>query len=94
MKSPINAKSKKAYSGCNVEELLGAGYGDHRWLTYRQGQELGRQVRKGERGTRIVKYIEKKGAKKKGKKKELIKKEYSVFNWEQTDAIPAEKIAA
>jgi len=50
----------EAYRGINVlmlwlaSEL--AGYEENTWLTYRQAQEFGGQVRKGEKGTLVVKY--------------------------------------
>ena len=55
---PINAGSKRAYRGINVVLLaLDAqvhGYPLNRWLTYRQADELGGQVRRGEHGTAVV----------------------------------------
>ena len=48
------------YRGINVILLWcaaqAAGYASPRWMTYRQAQTLGGQVRKGERSTTIVKY--------------------------------------
>lgn len=48
------------YRGINVILLWcaaqAAGYASPRWMTYRQAQALGGQVRKGERSTTIVKY--------------------------------------
>lgn len=50
----------EAYRGINVlmlwlaSEL--AGYEENTWLTYRQAQEFGGQVRKGEKGALVVKY--------------------------------------
>ena len=51
---PMNAGTRRPYRGINVV-LLGLeaqahGYALNRWLTYRQAQELGGQVRKGEAG--------------------------------------------
>lgn len=55
---PANLGSGRHYRGINVLLLnlqaLAHGYEFNRWLTYRQAQELGAQVRKGERGTQIV----------------------------------------
>lgn len=55
---PRNAISSRAYRGINVW-LLGAtaqaaGYSDPRWLSFKQAQELGGNVRKGEHGTMVV----------------------------------------
>ncbi|WP_448192842.1 ArdC family protein [Azospirillum sp. sgz301742] len=55
---PRNASSGRAYSGINVLILWGAafagGFSGQTWLTYRQAQALGGNVRKGERGTTVV----------------------------------------
>ena len=54
---PFNPESEKAYRGGNALHLMAVGaqknYADPRWLTYRQAQENGWQVRKGEKGTHI-----------------------------------------
>jgi antirestriction protein ArdC len=47
---PANLISKKPYRGINVFLLALAGYGSQYWLTYRQAQALGGNVRRG--GTR------------------------------------------
>lgn len=59
---PTNAATGKRYQGINVvalwaEAMLSA-YGSGHWATYRQWQEVGAQVRKGERGSVIVFYKE------------------------------------
>jgi len=51
---PANLISKKPYRGINVFLLALAGYGSQYWLTYRQAQALGGNVRRGEHGTKIV----------------------------------------
>jgi len=51
---PANLISKKPYRGINLFLLALAGYGSQYWLTYRQAQALGGNVRKGEHGTKIV----------------------------------------
>jgi antirestriction protein ArdC len=49
-----------AYRGINVIMLWVAGqifgYEENTWMTYRQAQDLGGQVRKGEKGSLVVKY--------------------------------------
>ncbi|MBX3435762.1 MAG: ArdC family protein, partial [Pirellulales bacterium] len=56
--SPINAVSRKPYRGVNVLLLWATaeakGYGSGLWATYKQWQELGAQVRKGEKSTHVV----------------------------------------
>lgn len=54
---PFNPTSEKTYQGGNAVHLmamgLNRGYQDPRWLTYRQAQAQGWQVRAGEKGTQI-----------------------------------------
>ena len=58
LSQPVNAISHKAYRGINTLLLWAAaqknGYDSNEWSTYRQWQEVGGQVRKGERSTLIV----------------------------------------
>ena len=51
---PRNLISKRAYRGINVFLLLLAGYASPFWLSYKQCQELGGQVRKGEKSTLVI----------------------------------------
>src|SRR6202007_221263 len=54
--TPCNAVSNRPYSGCNVVLLWmaqAAGYRTPRFLTFNQALELGGNVRKGERGTKV-----------------------------------------
>ncbi|MEG3146830.1 zincin-like metallopeptidase domain-containing protein [Sphingomonas sp. RT2P30] len=54
---PCNAGTGRRYSGINVlilwATLFERGYSSQRWLTYRQAQALGGNVRKGEAGTTV-----------------------------------------
>ena len=53
--SPVNALTGKAYRGIN-RIMLAMQQGSHidpRWCTYKQAQELGAQVKKGEKGTTV-----------------------------------------
>src|SRR5438128_2130366 len=56
--SPINVASRKAYRGINTLCLWSAaeakGYESGEWGTYKQWQERGAQVRKGEKATTVV----------------------------------------
>ncbi|MBX9694512.1 MAG: ssDNA-binding domain-containing protein [Cyanobacteria bacterium] len=56
--SPINAVSKRPYRGINVLVLWATaqekGYRSGTWATYKQWQELGAQVRKGEKSANVV----------------------------------------
>lgn len=51
---PVNAITQKPYRGVNTFLLGLSPYTDHRWLTFRQAQELGGHVRKGEQSSQIV----------------------------------------
>ena len=57
---PLNLTTGKPYSGINVLMLWSAGlshgYKSPYWLTFKQAQTLGGQVRKGEHGTHCVFY--------------------------------------
>jgi len=56
--TPVNVASRKAYRGVNILSLWAAAqassYAAGIWGTYRQWQEFGAQVRKGERGHLVV----------------------------------------
>lgn len=60
MRRPVNIASAKPYNGVNVVSLwvagLAAEYPSHLWGTYRQWQERGCQVRRGEKSSLIVFY--------------------------------------
>src|SRR5262245_32673866 len=54
---PTNPTTDKPYRGGNAIHLMATGlqrgYDDPRWLTYKQAQDRGWQVRRGEKGTQI-----------------------------------------
>jgi antirestriction protein ArdC len=92
---PTNYTTKKPYRGINVWLLLSAVYPDARFLTYKQAQAIGAQVRKGEKGSPVVFWSKFDGTEK-GSNGETIEKSipftrfYTVFNVSQCDGIPAE----
>ncbi len=59
-RSPINATTGRAYRGVNILSLWittqALGYESHEWASFKQWQERGANVRKGEKGTPIVFY--------------------------------------
>lgn len=86
---PRNAVSKRAYSGANVILLWLTPYEQQEWLTYKQAQELGGNVKKGEKGTHIC-YAATYQAKDKetGEEKTFpVLKSYTVFNIAQCENI-------
>ncbi|MDF1600334.1 zincin-like metallopeptidase domain-containing protein, partial [Mesorhizobium sp. YIM 152430] len=73
------------------------GFEHQRFMTYRQAQELGGQVRKGEKGTLIVKYgtISRKAENAEDEDREIpYLKGYTVFNLSQIDGLADEHYAA
>lgn len=54
---PFNHTTGKAYGGSNILTLMMRPYTDPRWMTYKQAQSVGAQVRKGERGTTLFKLV-------------------------------------
>ena len=97
---PCNAVSKRRYSGVNVLILwtaaIAGGYVSPHWLTYKQAQDLGGNVRKGERGTTVVmkgtfvSEAEKARVDISGDDARAIPflKKFSVFNVAQCDGLP------
>lgn len=88
----------KPYNGINILMLWGAsmqlGYEAPIWMTYKQAQELGGQVRKGEKGAPVVyaDAIHKEEANDKGELEERripFMKSYTVFNIEQIEGLPS-----
>jgi antirestriction protein ArdC len=91
---PANLISKKPYRGINTFLLALAGYGSQYWLTYRQAQALGRNVRKGEHGTKIVfwkfdRYETETADGEAEERKSAFLRYYTVFNLEQCDGLKA-----
>jgi len=105
---PTNKRSGNAYRGANrlLLSIAGAGRSSNEWLTYKQAEEQGWQVRKGEKGTMIVKVVElgggeagssaerveAKAEKEQGRTPRALRR-YWVFNTEQIDGIPREELA-
>ncbi|MBB4067039.1 antirestriction protein ArdC [Gellertiella hungarica] len=90
--TPLRA-SGEAYRGINVVMLWLsgqlAGYDENTWMTYRQAQELGAQVRKGEQGTLVVKYGTFTPKEQEADDRAIpYLKGYTVFNVEQIDNLP------
>jgi antirestriction protein ArdC len=91
---PANLVSKKPYRGINVFLLALQGYGSQCWLTYRQAQALGGNVRKGEHGTKVVfwKFNTYEGETAEGEpeeRKSAFLRYYTVFNLEQAEGLKA-----
>ena len=83
---PCNFITGKAYRGINLGMTLCSPFQAAHWMTYKQAQGIGAQVRKGEQGTPVVfwQFNEKTET----DKKSAWCKGYTVFNVEQIDGIP------
>jgi antirestriction protein ArdC len=51
---PCNAKTGRPYNGINFILLSMTDFSDNRWITYNQLQELGGNVKKGQKSTQVV----------------------------------------
>jgi len=93
---PKNLISKKEYRGINIFLLGCQQYSNPYWLTFKQCQDRGGHVRKGEKSTPVIfwKWIDRKGAddadqeETKNGKVPLLRY-YNVFNIEQVEGITA-----
>lgn len=94
---PLRATGEP-YRGINVVllwmEAVACGYASSTWLTYRQAQALGGQVRKGEKGAPVVYYgtsSKTRTDEQSGEEREdgfRFLKSYTVFNTEQVEGLP------
>ena len=95
-----------AYQGINIILLwtaaLEAGYGSSYWMTYRQAQRRGGQVRRGESATRVffakpitvrekreTEQAESSANADEERKRIYLRKAYAVFNADQIEGLPA-----
>ncbi len=90
---PSNFATGIAYSGMNIMLLWCSaskqGFGDSRWMTYKQAQAVGGQVRKGEHGTTAIFYTTLEKENEGGEIDQIpMLKTFNVFNVEQIDGLP------
>ena len=88
-----NLLSGKPYRGINALLTAMQGYSSPNWLTYKQAQAMGAQVRKGEKGTPIV-YV---GRVEKDNGTDspdsfAFLRYYTAFNAEQIDGLPTQPV--
>jgi antirestriction protein ArdC len=90
-RAPKNLVSKKRYQGFNSMYLACFGYASQYWLTYKQAQDLGGNVKAGEKGALVTfwKFLATKELDPiTGKFKRIpILRYYTVFNLEQCEGI-------
>ena len=97
---PANAVTGRPYSGINIlilwDAVVRRGFEVQRWLTYRQAQAAGGQVRKGETGTMVC-YADRfvpKGEQERARDEDraargiAFLKRFTVFNIAQCDGLP------
>jgi antirestriction protein ArdC len=90
---PVNFVSRRPYRGVNVFLLIAQGYSTPYWLTFRQAQDRGGNVRRGERGTPIVFWrIDQKTTEEPDREESpaaprILLRYYTLFNVEQCDGI-------
>lgn len=92
---PHNATTRKHYSGGNIVALwiaeIDSEYPTSEWATYRQWESVGAQVRKGEKATHLIKWVEPSGKRDRAqrgddaKKPRLVPVGFAVFNAAQVD---------
>jgi antirestriction protein ArdC len=91
---PSNAITGRSYHGINVVILWGAratkGYESNGWLTFKQAQDNGGSVRKGEKATQVVltKKLRIKDRETEEEKQISMLRGYFVFNRAQVDGLP------
>lgn len=90
---PSNFATGIAYSGMNIMLLWCSAskqdFGDSRWMTYKQAQAVGAQVRKGERGTTAIFYTTLEKENEDGEIDQIpMLKTFNVLNVEQIDGLP------
>jgi antirestriction protein ArdC len=103
--APLNAATQKPYRGVNVLSLWAAarqhGFPTGYWATYKQWQEMGAQVRKGEKSSLVVfwKFADAKSEDDDGPTTEetscrlVLARGYSVFNAAQVDGFVPPEVA-
>jgi len=86
---PANAISGRPYRGINALILAATNFVDQRWLTFRQAQELGGHIRKGEKAIQITLWKFNDGSEEDDKQKRIapLVRAYSVFNVEQCEGL-------
>lgn len=97
---PVNALTGRAYSGVNIlilwHHVARAGFATQTWLTYRQAQDMGGHVMKGERGVAachadtFIPKAERERAEQDGNEPGRVPflKRFTLFNVEQCEGLP------
>jgi antirestriction protein ArdC len=91
---PKNLITGKPYRGINVWLLNTLNYSQNSFLTFKQVHDLGATIKKGEKSQPVIfwKWIEKENSETKEIEKVPLLKYYNVFNIDQCDGLPIEKL--
>jgi len=95
--APFNPVAKRYYNGINFIQLSMMPGSTHNWVTYKQAQSVGAQVRKGSKGVQVIYFspLEVTDKVTGDSKKIPMLKTYTVFNADQVDGLelpaPAER---
>lgn len=96
--SYMNAKTGHCYRGINPWLLALGGFKDPRFLTYRQAQDIGGNVRKGEKSSMVVHFtwVVKRNPEDKDEIQGMYPsfKKFSVFNVEQCEGLDPAKLVS
>ena len=88
---PVNLATGRPYRGINTINLIVSQwffeYETPYWLTYKQAQSQGGQVRKGERGTKILFYRQLDETEKPDQTQRFVTRYSTVFNFDQIDNV-------
>lgn len=90
---PHNHLTGQMYRGANLLMLLCAPFASRGWMTYKQAQSIGAQVRKGQQGRSIVYWrFDRKDSptSTSDDKRGPMMRTYTVFNVDQIDGLPAD----
>lgn len=87
--APFNPISKRYYNGINFIQLSMMPGSTHNWVTYKQAQSVGAQVRKGSKGVHVIYFspLEVQDRVTNEVKKIPMLKTYTVFNADQVDGL-------
>lgn len=93
--SPQNLLSRKAYRGINVFLLNSMRYSSPFWLTFKQAQELGGNIKRGEKACPVVfwKWLDVDNDKTGKKDRVPMLRYYSVFNVAQCEGVTVPELA-
>lgn len=91
---PTNVATGRPYSGMNVlllwAEATERGFHSHSWMTFKQANDIGAHIRKGEHGSTVIftKWTEKQDETSGEMKKRSLLKTYTVFHLDQLEKLP------